>query len=79
MPREAWTPPLPGADARALRQWNPARQNLTRRRIAVVVLGKARWKLIRDRLADVAGAIAAAQPGRVSEVHTGITTLKMAL
>ncbi len=43
-------------------------QNLTRRRIAVVVLGKARWKLIKDRLADVAAAIAAARPGSVSEV-----------
>lgn len=43
-------------------------QNFTRRRIAVVVLGKARWKLIKDRLADVAAAIAAARPGSVSEV-----------
>jgi hypothetical protein len=43
-------------------------QNLTRRRIAVVVLGKARWKLIKDRLADVAAAVAAARPGHVSEV-----------
>jgi predicted GNAT family acetyltransferase len=44
-------------------------QNLTGRKIAVVVLGKARWKLIKERLADVAGAVAAAQPGGVSEVE----------
>jgi hypothetical protein len=43
-------------------------QNLTHRRIAVVVLGKARWRLIKARLADVAAAVASAQPGRVSEV-----------
>lgn len=43
-------------------------QNFTGRRIAVVVLGKARWKLIKDRLADVAAAVAAARPGRVVEV-----------
>lgn len=43
-------------------------QNLTDRKIAVVVLGKARWKLIKERLADVAAAVAAAKPGRVSEV-----------
>jgi hypothetical protein len=33
-----------------------------------VVLEKARWKLIKERLADVAAAVSAAQPGRVSEV-----------
>jgi hypothetical protein len=43
-------------------------QNLSRRKIAVVVLGKARWKLIKERLGDVAAAVAAAQPGGVSEV-----------
>lgn len=43
-------------------------QNLTRRKIAVVGLGKARWKLIKERLAGVAAAVAAAKPGRVSEV-----------
>ena len=44
-------------------------QNLTRRRIAVIVLDKARWTLIKDRLADVAAAVSAAQPGSVSEVN----------
>jgi hypothetical protein len=44
-------------------------QNLTGRQIAVVVLSKARWKLIKEKLADVAAAVAAAQPGRVSEVE----------
>ena len=43
-------------------------QNLTRRKIAVVVLGKARWKLVKEKLADIAAAVAAAQPGGVSEV-----------
>jgi hypothetical protein len=43
-------------------------QNLTHRKIAVVVLGKARWKLIKERLTDVAAAVTAAKPGRVSEV-----------
>jgi hypothetical protein len=44
-------------------------QNLTGRQIAVVVLSKARWKLIKEMLADVATAVADAQPGRVSEVE----------
>lgn len=35
-------------------------QNLTHRKIAVVVLGKTRWKPIKERLADVAAAVAAA-------------------
>lgn len=43
-------------------------QNLSHRTIAIVVLGKARWKLIKERLADVAAAVAAVQPGGVSEV-----------
>jgi hypothetical protein len=43
-------------------------QNLAGRQIAVVVLSKARWTLIKEKLADVAAAVAAAQPGRVSEV-----------
>ena len=37
-------------------------------RILLVVLGKARWKLIKEKLADVAAAVAAAQPGDVCEV-----------
>ena len=43
-------------------------QNLAHRTIAVVVLGNARWTLIKERLADVAAAVSAAQPGHVSEV-----------
>jgi len=43
-------------------------QNLTGRRIAVVVLGKGRWKLIKGRLPEVAAAVAAARPGSVAEV-----------
>jgi hypothetical protein len=38
------------------------------------VLEKARWKLIKERLADVAAAVSAAQPGRLSEV--GIPDLR---
>jgi hypothetical protein len=43
-------------------------QNLSRRRIAVVVLGKGRWRLIRPRLSAIAAAIAAAAPGSFTEV-----------
>ena len=43
-------------------------QNLTRRRIAIVVLGKGRWRLIRKRLPDIAAAVNAATPGSFAEV-----------
>lgn len=35
-------------------------QNLTARRIAIVVLGKGRWRLIKNRLAEIAAAVSAA-------------------
>src|SRR5271157_1450674 len=38
-------------------------QNLTGRRIAIVVLGKGRWTLIRSHVADVVSAVNAATPG----------------
>src|SRR6478752_1143859 len=38
-------------------------QNLDGRRIAIVVLGKGRWRLIRPLLAQVAATINAATPG----------------
>ena len=44
-------------------------QNLTRRRIAVVVLSKGRWKLIKARLEDIAAAVSSATPGSFIEVE----------
>ena len=44
-------------------------QNLAGRRIAVVVLGKGRWRLIRNRLREIAVAVAAATPGSFTEVE----------
>ena len=43
-------------------------QNLTGRKIAIVVLGKGRWRLIRPMLAQVALAVNAATPGSYTEV-----------
>jgi len=44
-------------------------QRLTDRRIAIVVLGKGRWKLIRARLSEIAAAVNAATPGSFTEVE----------
>jgi hypothetical protein len=44
-------------------------QNLTGRRIAVVVLGKGRWRLIKARLSAIAAAVNAATPGSFTEVE----------
>ena len=44
-------------------------QNLTHRTIAIVVLSKGRWRLIKDRLPEIAAAVAAATPGSVTEVQ----------
>ena len=44
-------------------------QNLSGRTIAVVVLAKGRWRLIRNRLREIAGAVATAIPGSVTEVE----------
>lgn len=44
-------------------------QNLTGRKIAIVVLGKGRWRLIRNRLPEIAAAVAAATPGSFEEVE----------
>ena len=44
-------------------------QNLTVRKIAIVVLGKGRWRLIRSKLAMIATAVAAATPGSFTEVE----------
>jgi len=44
-------------------------QNLPSRRIAIVVLGVGRWKLIRNSLEEIAAAVAAASPGSFREVE----------
>jgi hypothetical protein len=43
-------------------------QNLTGRKIAVVVLGRGRWRLIRNRLGEIADAITTATPASFTEV-----------
>jgi hypothetical protein len=47
-------------------------QKVAGRKIAIVVLGKGRWKLIKPRLAEIAAAVAAAAPGAVTEVDIPI-------
>jgi len=44
-------------------------QNVTGRKLAIVVLGKARWKLIKRTLTEIAAAVAAATPGSFTEVE----------
>ena len=44
----------------------PYQQNLTGRKIAVVVLGKARWRLTRPLVPQVVATILAAKPGTVT-------------
>src|SRR5271166_4191387 len=43
-------------------------QNLTGRKIAVVVLGQGRWRLLKAHLAEIVAAIDAATPGSYTEV-----------
>jgi hypothetical protein len=43
-------------------------QNLTYRKIAIVVLGKGRWRLIKPMLAEVTAAVNAATAGSYTEV-----------
>jgi hypothetical protein len=43
-------------------------QNLTGRKIAIIVLGKGRWRLIKHRLPAIAEAVAAATSGSFAEV-----------
>jgi hypothetical protein len=43
-------------------------QNLTGRRIAIVVLSTNRWKLVKMRLPEIAAVVAGAAPGTVTEV-----------
>ena len=44
-------------------------QNLRDRKIAIVVLGKGRWRLIKNRLPAIAAAVAAVTPGSFVEVE----------
>ena len=44
-------------------------QNLSNRKIAIVVLGKARWRLIRPKLATILAAVNAASPGSFTVVE----------
>jgi hypothetical protein len=44
-------------------------QNLVDRKLAIVVLGKGRWKLIRSRLPEIAKAVADVVPGSFVEVE----------
>ena len=43
-------------------------QNLVGRKVAIVVLSKGRWKLIKNHLPDIAKAVADAAPGSYVEV-----------
>src|SRR6187200_3003734 len=43
-------------------------QNLSERKIALVVLGKGRWSLMRRTLVQIAEAVNAARPGSYTEV-----------
>jgi hypothetical protein len=44
-------------------------QNLTNRKIAVVVLSKGRWTLIKTKLPEIAAAVGDATPGSFIEVE----------
>jgi predicted nuclease of predicted toxin-antitoxin system len=44
-------------------------QNLAGRKLAVVVLGKGRWSLIKPRVAQIVAAVNAATPGSLAEVE----------
>jgi len=47
-------------------------QNLTNRKIALVVLSQGRWRLVRQRLGAIAAAVDAATPGSYTEVELPI-------
>ncbi len=44
-------------------------QNLTGRRIAIVALGKGRWRLMKPHVAQIAAPVNAATPGSFAEVE----------
>lgn len=43
-------------------------QNLSGRRLAIVVLSKSRWKLIKAKLDVIAATVTAMQPGGFAEI-----------
>ena len=47
----------------------PQQQNLKGRKLAVVILSRNRWLLIRSRLAEIAAAVNVARPGTYSVVQ----------
>jgi len=47
-------------------------QNLAGRKIAIIVLGKGRWRLIKQRLSAIAEAVAAARSGSFVEIDIPI-------
>ena len=47
-------------------------QNLAARKIAIVVLGKGRWKLIKNRLPAIITSLASATPGSFAEIEISI-------
>ncbi len=47
----------------------PQQQNLKGRKLAVVILNRNRWLLIKSRLAEIAAAVNAAKPGTYSLVE----------
>jgi len=44
-------------------------QNLAGRKLAIVVLGKGRWSIIKLHVAEVVAAVNAATPGSYAEVE----------
>ena len=47
-------------------------QNLAGRKIAIIVLGNGRWRLIKDRLPIIGAAVAAAAPSSFVEIEIPI-------
>ncbi len=47
-------------------------QNLAGRKIAIIVLGNGRWRLIRNRLPTIGAAVASATPGSFAEIEIPI-------
>jgi hypothetical protein len=44
-------------------------QNIAGRKIAIVVLGKGRWSVIKPHVAQIVAAVNAATPGSIAEVE----------
>jgi len=51
----------------------PHQQNLKGRKIAIVVLGKGRWSLMKAHVAQIVAAVNAATPGSYTEVEIPTT------